>query len=124
MARPSLPQPWLTLPTISYYALAVLSVAVAWARCGRFDSSVIEGSCELRLFRNVVRYGIWFPKIGREFKCIHPLRDHFGSIAVIGPILRQSSEVRVIELRLPAASTQREPSHRFTRASVRGCSER
>jgi PAS domain S-box-containing protein len=29
MARPSLPQRWLTLPTISYYATAVLSVAVA-----------------------------------------------------------------------------------------------
>jgi hypothetical protein len=36
--------------------------------------------------------GTAFARNGPEPKCIHPLRDDFGSIAVIAPILRQSSE--------------------------------
>jgi hypothetical protein len=42
---------------------------------------------------------------GRELKCIHPLRNDFGSIAVIAPVLRQSSKA-VIALPLPSASAQ------------------
>src|SRR5258707_1343031 len=100
--------------------LSVTAVPDAWARGGRLDLSFIRYSwckafgrgllldCEAlrsRQCRRALRqrYSVWqcrlltncvCEKPGANGKCSHPLRDDFGSIAVIAPVLLQSPESR------------------------------
>src|SRR6202790_4123352 len=50
---------------------------------------------------------IAFARDRARMECIHPLRDDFGSIAVIAPVLLQSpKKPEVIQLPLPSAAEQ------------------
>jgi len=62
--------------------------------------------------------GTAFARNRARVKCIHPRRNDFGSIAVIAPVLRQSSEAGVLHPRLPGLADT------FTIDSVRASSAR
>jgi hypothetical protein len=72
----------------------VTGVPDAWASGGRLDSSFIGCSCGLLLLLSQRRPSTnrVCEKPGANCKCTHPLRNDFGLIAVIAPVLRQSSE--------------------------------
>src|SRR4030081_862770 len=81
-------------PAVWMFKLSVTGVPDAWASGGRLDSSFIGCSCELLLLlaQRCPLTELRLRETGRELKCIHSLRNDFGSIAVIAPVLRQSAE--------------------------------
>src|SRR3982074_974860 len=81
-------------PAVWMFKLSVTGVPDAWARGGRLGWSFMGCSCGLLLLLSQ-RRPLTEPRLretGLESKCILPRRNDFGSIAVIAPVLRQSSE--------------------------------
>jgi hypothetical protein len=101
------------------FKLSVTGVPDAWASGGRLDSSFIGCSCELLLLlaQRCPLTELRLRETGRELKCIHSLRNDFGSIAVIAPVLRQSAEAGSYSVAAPPGGRRSKGRRMAMRAS-------